>query len=196
VEPDRVLSKGGLRPYDRIILTKPVGTGTLFAADMRHKAKGPWVQSAVTSMLQSNQQAARCLHRYCATACTDVTGFGLLGHLVEMVKPAGVDVNLDLSAIPVLPGASETNALGITSSLQPQNVRLRRAIRDLGKVRDHVHYPLLFDPQTAGGLLADVPADEAADCVAELRESGYPQTAIIGEVRPRGDQLEPVSVTV
>jgi selenide,water dikinase len=195
VEPDRVLSKGGLKPRDRIVLTKPVGTGTLFAADMRRRAKGPWVQSAVTSMLQSNQEAARCLHRYRATACTDVTGFGLLGHLVEMVKPAGVDVNLDLNAIPVLPGASETIALGITSSLQPQNVRLRRAIRDLEKVRDHAQYPLLFDPQTAGGLLAGVSPDVADDCVAELREAGYAQATVIGEVRTRGGQLEPITVS-
>jgi selenide,water dikinase len=195
VERDRMLSKGGLEPGDRIVLTKPIGTGTLFAADMRHKAKGPWIQTALHSMLTSNQEAARCLRRYRATACTDVTGFGLLGHLLEMVKPAGVDVNLDLSAIPVLPGASETIALGITSSLQPQNVRLRRAIRDLELVRDHPQYPLLFDPQTAGGLLAGVPADAADECVAELRDSGYAQAIVIGEVRPRGDQPEPISVT-
>jgi selenide,water dikinase len=147
-------------------------------------------------MLQSNQEGARCLHRYRATACTDVTGFGLLGHLVEMVKPAGVDVHLDLSAIPLLPGAAETIALGITSSLQPQNVRLRRAIRDLEKVRDDPRYPLLFDPQTAGGLLAGVPADAVEDCVAELRKAGYAQTAVIGEVRPQGDELEPIVVTL
>ncbi len=195
VERDRVLSKGGLKPGDRIILTKPVGTGTLFAADMRHKAKGPWIQAALTSMLQSNQEAARCLHRYHATACTDVTGFGLLGHLVEMVKPAGVDVNLDLRAIPLLAGAAETIALGITSSLQPHNVRLRRAIRDLETVRDLPKYPLLFDPQTAGGLLAGVAAEAAEDCVAGLRESGYAQAVIIGEVRPRGDRLSPITIT-
>jgi selenide,water dikinase len=194
-EPGRVLRKGGLEPGNRVVLTKPVGTGTLFAADMRHKAKGPWIQSALASMLQSNQEAARCLHRHQASACTDVTGFGLLGHLVEMVKPAGVDVRLDLGAIPVLPGAVETIALGITSSLQPQNVRLRRAIRDPGGARDDPRYPLLFDPQTAGGLLAGVPAPAAEACVAELREAGYAQTAIIGEVLPQGDQLEPILVT-
>jgi len=195
VARDRVLSKGGLKPGNRIILTKPVGTGTLFAADMRHKARGTWIQAALNTMLKSNREAARCLHRYCATACTDVTGFGLLGHLVEMVKPAGVDAQLDLSAIPVLPGASETIALGITSSLQPQNLRLRRAIRDLEKAREHAHYPLLFDPQTAGGLLAGVSAESADDCIAELCESGYAQAAVVGEVRPRGDRLEPISLT-
>jgi selenide,water dikinase len=194
VERERVLSKGGLRPGDRLVLTKPLGTGTLFAADMRHQAKGPWIQAALASMVQSNQEAARCLHRYRASACTDVTGFGLLGHLVEMVKPAGVDVTLNLGAIPLLEGAVETVALGITSSLQPQNLRLRRAIRDLERVREHPRYPLLFDPQTAGGLLAGVPADTAEDCVAELRAAGYARAAIIGEVRARGESLEPIVI--
>jgi selenide,water dikinase len=195
VERDRVLSKGGMQPGDQLILTKPLGTGTLFAADMRHRAKGPWIQAALTSMLQSNQKAARCLHRYRASACTDVTGFGLLGHLMEMVKPAGVEVKLDLRAIPVLEGALETVALGIVSSLQPQNVRLRRAIRDLETVAGDPRYPLLFDPQTAGGLLASVTADAAEACVAELRQSGYEQAAIIGDVRPQGEHLEPVFVS-
>jgi selenide,water dikinase len=194
VERDRVLSKGGMQPGDRIILTKPVGTGTLFAADMRHKAKGPWIQAALGSMLLSNQEAARCLHRYRANACTDVTGFGLLGHLVEMVKPAGVDVILDLAAIPLLEGALDTVAMGITSSLQPQNIRLRRAIRDPATAADDPRYPLLFDPQTAGGLLASVPPDAAEGCIAELRQIGYPNATIIGDVRPQSGHLEPISI--
>ncbi len=194
VERERILRKGGMQPGDRLILTKPLGTGTLFAADMRHKAKGPWVQGALQSMLQSNHAGARCLHQYQATACTDVTGFGLLGHLVEMIKPAGVDVELDLNALPLLEGALDTVSAGITSSLQPQNVRLRRAIHDLENVADDPRYPLLFDPQTAGGLLASVPGDQVEGCVAALKEAGYGRTAIIGEVRARGERMEPVVV--
>lgn len=195
IDPDKVWRKQGLQPSDAILLTKPVGTGTLFAADMRGKAKGRWVDAAINSMLLSNQQAAECLHRYGATACTDLTGFGLLGHLMEMVRPASVDVTLDLPAIPVLDGAMETLALGITSSLQPQNVRLRRAIRDLESVADDPRYPLLFDPQTAGGLLASVPADTVEACIAELRQSGYEQAAIIGRVHPQGEHLESIVVS-
>jgi selenide,water dikinase len=84
-----------------------------------------------------------------ATACTDLTGFGLLGHLVEMTKPSGVDAELVLSALPVLPGAEECVAKGISSSLAPANVRLRRALRNQEAFVNHPRYPLLFDPQTA-----------------------------------------------
>jgi selenide,water dikinase len=189
---ERLLRKGGMQPGDRLILTKPIGTGTLFAADMRMKAKGRWIDGALTSMVQSNCAAARCLHGYGATACTDVTGFGLLGHLVEMTKPSGVDVELLLGAIPFLDGALDTVRLGILSSLQPQNVRLRRAIRDLAAVGQDERLPLIFDPQTAGGLLASIPADRTDACLAELRRLGYASAAVIGMVRPQSDQLEPI----
>ena len=194
VEASDILRKGGMQPGDRLILSKPLGTGTLFAADMRHKAKGPWIVAAMDSMLQSNREGAQCLHRYRTTACTDVTGFGLLGHLIEMTKSAGVDVELDLSTLPLLEGALDSVAAGITSSLQPQNVRLRRAIHNLETVANDSRYPLLFDPQTSGGLLASVPGDQVDACVAELRKLGYLHTAIIGTVKPRGEQMEPVTV--
>lgn len=191
---ERLLRKSGMRPGDRLILTKPLGTGTLFATDMRRKAKGRWIEAALASMIQSNRGAAECLYRHGATACTDVTGFGLLGHLVEMVKPSGVDVTLDLDAVPLMEGALETTRMGIFSSLQPQNIRLRRAIRDVEDVAGDERYPLIFDPQTAGGLLASVPGDQAADCVTALKRLGYPQAAIIGAVMPASDQLEPVVI--
>jgi selenide,water dikinase len=179
-------------PGDRLILTKPLGTGTLFAADMRRKAKGRWIDAALASMVQSNRAAALCVHQHGATACTDVTGFGLLGHLVEMSKPSEVDVELMLSAIPLLDGALDTVRLGILSSLQPQNVRLRRAVRDVNTFAQDDRFPLIFDPQTAGGLLASVPAGQADACLAELRRLGYQRAAIIGMVRPLSDQLEPI----
>jgi selenide,water dikinase len=194
VDASDILRKGGMQPGDRLILSKPLGTGTLFAADMRHKAKGTWIIEAMDSMLQSNREGAQCLHRYQTTACTDVTGFGLLGHLIEMTKSAGVDVELDLNTLPFLEGALESVAAGITSSLQPQNVRLRRAIHNLEAVANDPRYPLLFDPQTSGGLLASVPGDQVDACAAELRKLGYRHTAIIGVVKPRGEQLEPVTV--
>ena len=196
IDKDKILHKSGLQPGDSLILTKPIGTGTLFAADMRHQARGRWIASALEAMLQSNRSAAQCLFAHGARACTDVTGFGLLGHLLEMIKPARVDVELHLNAIPLLPGAEETVAAGILSSLQPQNLRLRRAIRAVENVSKDLHYPLIFDPQTSGGLLAGVPEEQADACVEELRKLGYTRTAVIGRVLPESDRLEPVRLLI
>jgi selenide,water dikinase len=193
-DPRDYLRKGGMQPGDRLILTKPLGTGTLFAADMRLHAKGRWIAGALASMLQSNREAADCLRRCQATACTDVTGFGLLGHLVEMTKASGVDAELELPQIPFLDGAQETIRAGIFSSLQPQNIRLRRAVRDLDRVATAPDYPLLFDPQTAGGLLASLPAAHVDDCLAELKALGYQAAVVIGTVQAPSMHVEPISV--
>ncbi len=191
---DSILRKGGMQPGDRLILTKPLGTGTLFAADMQQKAKGRWIEAALESMVQSNRIAAHCLYGHGATACTDITGFGLLGHMVEMIRPSQVDVEVELDALPIMDGAMETVALGILSSLQPANVRLRRAVRNLGTAGTHARYPLVFDPQTSGGLLASVPVDNASACIDALRDGGYGHAAIIGTVRPESNHLEPVTL--
>ena len=184
-----------MRPGDVLLLTKPIGTGTLFAAHAQLSAKGRWIDAALSSMQVSNQQAAQCLRAHGATACTDLTGFGLLGHLVEMTKPSGVDAEIQLSAVPLLDGAQGLVAAGIVSSLQSANVRLRRAIFNQAEFVNHPRYPLLFDPQTAGGLLASVPADQALACVAALHALGYIHTAIIGRVLPQGEAIEPIVLT-
>ena len=195
-KPSSLLRKTGMQPGDRLILTKPLGTGTLFAAEMRLKAKGHWVSGAVASMLLSNRAAASCLRQHGVTACTDVTGFGLLGHLLEMTRASQVAASVDLSRLPVLDGAEETVSAGIFSTLQPQNLRLRRAIRDLDVAAGAPRYPLLFDPQTAGGLLASVPANEAEMCLLNLRALGYEHAAQIGEVEEQAGTLEPISLVV
>ena len=191
--PQRLLRKRGLRAGDRLILTKPLGTGTLLAAAMRRQAKGQWVEGALASMLQSSETAAAVLQRHGAHATTDVTGFGLLGHLVEMVRPSEVDARLDLASIPILDGALETARRGILSSLQPANAEAANALRPNGQAK-HGIWPLLFDPQTAGGLLAAVPEASAAGCVAELRRLGYQRAAVIGAVLPRSNHAEPITL--
>jgi selenide,water dikinase len=190
----RLLRKGGMRPGDVLILTKPLGTGTLLAADMRGKAKARWVMAALGEMMRSNAKAAKILLAHGATAATDVTGFGLLGHLAEMVKASGVDAALDLARLPLMDGVRETLAMGVFSSLQPQNIRLRRAIRNLDEAARAPLYPALFDPQTAGGLLASVPREGAYRCLTALHAAGYKEAAVIGWVEPRGEALEPIAV--
>ncbi|MES1022881.1 selenide, water dikinase SelD [Gloeocapsa sp. BRSZ] len=190
VHPDQLLRKSGMQPSQVIILTKALGTGTLFAAQMRQKAKGKWLDSAIASMLLSNAAAATCFLEHGATACTDITGFGLIGHLIEMVQASGVAVELQLSAIPVLDGAIATTQQGIVSSLHSENMRVSRYISNLNQVETHPCYPLLFDPQTSGGLLATFPHQKANDCLAALQKLGYCDCRIIGEVKQKSLAIE------
>jgi selenide,water dikinase len=191
-ERDKLLRKGGMQPGQVLILTKAVGTGTLFAADMRYQAKGRWIEGAVESMLLSNQAAAKCLLQHGATACTDVTGFGLLGHLMEMVQASKVAIELELGTIPVLPGAGETVQTGIFSSLHPENLSNSRYISNLHTGENHSNYPLLFDPQTSGGLLASIPIEQADRCLAVLKALGYEQSRVIGRVIEQVEGKQPV----
>jgi len=194
IDPNKVWRKSGLQPGDAIILTKAVGTGTLFAAEMRGKAKGRWVDAAIQSMLLSNQQAAGCLQSFAATACTDLTGFGIIGHLIEMTKASQVDAEIYMDALPLLDGAMDTVKAGILSSLQPANLRLRRAVQDIETAAKHPAFPLLFDPQTAGGLLAGVPADKVDACVEKLRAIGYRDTQVIGQVKTLTEDQAPIRI--
>lgn len=194
IDPNKVWRKSGLQPGDSIVLTKAVGTGTLFAAEMRGKAKGRWVDAAIQSMLLSNQQAAQCLQNFAATACTDLTGFGIIGHLIEMTKASQVDAEIYMDALPLLDGAMDTVKAGILSSLQPANLRLRRAVQDIEAASKHPAFPLLFDPQTAGGLLAGVPADKVDDCVEKLRAIGYRDTQVIGQIKTLSEDQAPIRI--
>jgi selenide,water dikinase len=194
VDKDKILRKGGMQPGNVLILTKALGTGTLFAADMQQKAKGRWIDEALASMVMSNRLSADCLFEHCATACTDITGFGLLGHMVEMIRPSGVDVEIDLSSLPIMDGALQTVRMGILSSLQPANVRLRRAIRNMEEAPSSELYPLIFDPQTSGGLLASIPVDHAKTCIAKLHALGYRGSTVIGKVKEKSEYLEPVTL--
>ena len=170
--------KQGARKGDVLILSKPLGTGTLFAADMQYKAKGQWIQQAIAMMQISNRDAAHILKN--ANACTDVTGFGLAGHLLEMLKPDGLSAEITLDKLPLLDGALESiNALGIKSTLHDANQRSTPGVA--GNVA-HPVFPLLFDPQTAGGLLAAVDPSIAEGVVLQLQESGCLDAAIIGHI--------------
>jgi selenide,water dikinase len=179
--PEGLLRKGGLRPGDRIVLTKPIGTGVIFAADMRADARGAWVGSALEAMQRSNREAARILREHGATGATDVTGFGLAGHLVEMAQAARATLALDLATVPLLPGAATLARSGYASTLVPENRVLEGRLLAPSPLSPEA-LALLFDPQTAGGLVAGIPASRADGCLAALRAAGYAEAACIGEV--------------
>ena len=178
---DRVLlRKGGAGDGDRVVLTKALGTGVIFAADMRAGASAGWVEAALRSMLRSNAAAAAIFRDHGATSCTDVTGFGLLGHLIEILRASGADAELDLDAIPRLPGADALIARGVRSSLHPANAAFGAALDGLDG-----HDPqaaIVLDPQTSGGLVATVPAGRVRECTAALEAAGC-LAAPIGTIR-------------
>ncbi|MCC5811117.1 MAG: selenide, water dikinase SelD [Ectothiorhodospiraceae bacterium] len=179
-----LMRKSGSRAGDLLLLTKPLGTGTLLAAHAQLRAKGRWIDAALASMSQSSRLASQCLRQYGAHACTDVTGFGLAGHLLELLRQSKLCAELELDALPTLEGAAETAAAGSLSSLHPANARFSEQISGIGPGHDHPNLPLLFDPQTAGGLLASVPARNAHACLQALQAMGYRTASIIGRLRP------------
>lgn len=179
--PDKLLTKKGLRAGDRIILTKPLGTGTILAADMRLLPVGKSVTAAIQSMLQSNGPAAEILIANDAHALTDVTGFGLAVHLGEMLEASGMSASIVLPRLPILDGARACFAQGVRSSLHESNLgHLMRRWEVNGDEMSGAE--IIYDPQTSGGLLAGVSPESASNVVAQLRAAGYTQAAEIGEV--------------
>ncbi|MDX2423160.1 MAG: selenide, water dikinase SelD [Amphritea sp.] len=183
----QLLTKQGIQPGDRLIVTKPLGTGTLFASDMRSQAKGRWISQALQHMLQSNYRASQILSAAGAHACTDITGFGLLGHLSEMLEGSNLSVRLWLDNLPVMDGALACLRAGLFSSLHPQNRKFEDLISNLDDFNTDTIIELLFDPQTAGGLLAAVSPDQADKLIDELQAAGYTEACAIGSVRQEGE---------
>ena len=187
IEDEQIWPKGGMASGQALILTKALGTGSLFAADMQKQAKGRWIEDAVASMLQSNRTAADCLRQHGATACTDVTGFGLAGHLLEMTAASQIDATLRLNDIERLPGVERTLQKGILSSLHARN--RQSAIAHLKTHTAQSSSPLfqiLFDPQTSGGLLASLPSANVEACLSDLHRLGFEHSQCIGTLTSQG----------
>jgi selenide,water dikinase len=174
-------TKGRLREGDQLVLTKPLGVGILLAAHMRAECRAEWFTALMASMLKSNQAAARCLDRFDVSGLTDVTGFGLGGHLREMLEASHVGARLDVVALPLLPGVAELVANGIESTLVPAN-RERTGTLSLGVPPSDARVQAVFDPQTCGGLLIGVGARDATALVEALRALGYTEACVVGEV--------------
>ncbi|MHA7876899.1 selenide, water dikinase SelD [Roseivivax sp.] len=164
------ITLGGARPGDRLVLTKPIGSGTILAAEMLSAAPGRAVAQCWQMMCREQWSAAACLGE--ARAMTDVTGFGLIGHAVNIAAASGCGLRLELASVPLMPGAEALAQAGHHSSLYREN---RRAAPHLPESPRHA---LLFDPQTAGGMLAALPPEATGPALAALREAGYPAEEI------------------
>jgi len=176
-----ILPLDGASPGERLVLSKALGSGVVLAADMQGRASGAWLAAALCSMAKSNEEAARIARAAQASACTDVSGFGLAGHLSEILRASGAAARVELSALPALPGARGLLARGVRSTFHEQNAIGRRGLAIAPEQAADPSLELLFDPQTSGGLLFRLPSERAAEAVRALRDSGA-DAAVVGRV--------------
>ncbi len=186
IHPDKIVTNAGARPGDRLILTKPLGTGIISFASQIGRAPKDAPEAAAKSMAQLNRRASELMLDGGAHACTDVTGFGLMGHLAAMAAASRVDVEILWDDLPLLPGVLECLAEGIASGAVERN----RESCGHCLIADNNIQPamldLCFDPQTSGGLLMAVSPSAADHLLAKLHAAGMPEAAVIGRVLDGG----------
>jgi selenide,water dikinase len=180
-----LLAASGARPGHQLILTKALGTGVVLAADMQGRAPGRAVAAAFVSMLRPNLDAAAVARRVAASACTDVSGFGLAGHLRTMLRDGRMTATVRVSALPAIEGAVTLFGHGLQTTFHAQNRRPDLAIAPT--LAGNPTVELMFDPQTSGGLLLSVGAARAAEAVRLLHDAGDGAACVIGELRARRD---------
>ena len=183
IDPNKVARNAGAKVGDVVILTKPIGTGVISTGIKRAKASEAIVSGSVATMLTPGKFAAEAMREFDVTGATDVTGFSLLGHAWEMACASKVTIEIDASAVPLLDGALELATQGMLTSGDKTN---REYVGDDVEIADSVDenlVKLLFDPQTAGGMLISVSKEKADSLLSELKKN-YPRSSIIGQVQP------------
>lgn len=176
-----VMTKGNLLPNQALVLTKPIGVGTILAGGMDGRCDASAVEKALQIMDQSNATGMQIFRDYSVSACTDVTGFGLGGHLGEMLRASDASATLDLDSIPILPEAIDALLNNIESSLQKNNEQIiADCSYDCSSLDPRLR--MLADPQTSGGLLAGVDTEYVDSCVSDLRRAGYTDAQVIGSI--------------
>jgi selenide,water dikinase len=182
VHPDRILTKKDLKVGDRLILTKPLGTGIINTAVKGGLASAEIIETVTRLMATLNRDAAQIMEKYPVHACTDITGFGLLGHVAEMIIDSPFAIRLISNNIPIIPQTFDYAGMGLVPAGAYNNREFRECMVDFSPSVDRLMQDVLFDPQTSGGLLICVDKESAENLLAELQKSGIKEVAIIGEV--------------
>src|SRR5689334_7269805 len=185
IDPNKVATNSGARPGDVIILTKPIGTGVISTGIKKGRASDSVVNGSVQTMLTPGVYAAEAMREFDVKGATDVTGFALLGHAWEMACASKVTIEIDASAVPLLEGALELAAEGMLTSGDKTNREYVGASLEISETVDANLVKLLFDPQTAGGMLIAV-AENKAEALLAVLQKNYPQARAIGRVLPAG----------
>ncbi|OGP90168.1 MAG: selenide, water dikinase SelD [Deltaproteobacteria bacterium RBG_16_48_10] len=188
VHPHKILSNAKAIPGDQLVLTKPLGTGVISTALKGEMASEEAVQKMVASMITLNRKACEWMQVLGAHACTDITGFGFIGHALEMASASQVGLVIQSKSIPFLPKALEYGGMGLIPGGAYSNRQFFSCKVEVGPTVPSLLIDLLYDPQTSGGLLVSLPPGEAEKMVTALHREGHTDTAIVGEVfgEPRG----------
>ncbi len=181
VHPDRVIKNQGARPGDRLILTKPLGTGIINTAIKAGLAKEETVKKVTRTMATLNRDASEAMQEVGVSACTDITGFGLLGHACEMIEGTEVGMVIYASKVPYFPEAEEFANMGLVPGGTHRNKEFRGRMVDISREVSPPVVDILFDAQTSGGLLISVPEERAEGLLRNLKQRGV-EAAVIGEV--------------
>ncbi len=191
VHPDRVVLNNSARAGDRLILTKPLGTGIISTAIKGNEADEAAVAKIVKSMSTLNGKASELMQAIGVNACTDVTGFGLLGHAAEMIEGTRVGMVIDSAAVPFFPEAKELAEMGMIPGGLHRNRDFRKNMVAIDRSVPQFLADILFDPQTSGGLLISVPKLKVSQLLDSLHKEGVAEAAVIGEVvdKPKGKIL-------
>ena len=182
IHPQKVVTKKNLKVGDRLVLTKPLGTGVINTAIKRGIASEAITKNITRMMAALNRTAAEVMKQFSVHACTDITGFGLLGHLAEMVDDSGMALRLDSSQIPILPEAIEYAKMGMMPGGTFKNKEFRLGMIEFSSGVDPLIQDILFDPQTSGGLMICVKREQADALVSKLTDEGVAAAKIVGEV--------------
>jgi selenide,water dikinase len=182
VHPDRVVQNTGLKPGDKLVLTKPLGTGIINTAIKGGVASAEVIETITLLMTTLNQDASVIMQNYTIHACTDITGFGLLGHIAEMVVDTSCGVQLQADSIPVIPEAVEYAKTGFIPGGAMKNKTFRASMVTFSDNMDPIMQDILFDPQTSGGLLIGVSGTDVHALLEELKTKGISHSTIIGIV--------------
>jgi len=182
VHPDRILTNCGSRAGDALILTKPLGTGVLFNANRSGKLPYAELETILPRVAALNRKAIETAVKFDVHACTDVTGFGILGHTLELARGSDVQIDLIYENLPFYPHALEMYQKGETTGSNKANRRLAEGAWEITTHRSAEELELLFDPQTSGGLLLAVPDSQADDLISRLKKEGLETADRVGEI--------------
>ncbi len=192
VHPNQYWANAGAQPGDALILTKPIGSGVLFNAIRANKLHPDDLAPVIDILIELNRRAAEVFRRFSVHAATDVTGFGVVGHATEMAAASAVTMHLDFDQIPVYPRALEMYLGGITTASNLANDSMTRSSTRIDVTLRPEQKELLYDPQTSGGLLVAVPAEQSAAVLSALADNDVDLAAVVGEVGPHQESISVV----